>query len=140
MVPGLGDATPPGPPEASAFTRRLLDRRLVIPAVPAGDFVSKRGAEISGGVGVLKAAWTEGRAASGGELVDLRRPVAKTCIHRHSPSAIVGLLMLRLTHSRRVTKGDIVGARRPRNMIKTKSSDVYFMGISWIAPVVATGG
>jgi hypothetical protein len=46
--------------------------------------------------------------------------------------------MLRPTHSRRVTETDIVGARGLRNMIKTKSSDVYFIGISRIASRAAT--
>jgi hypothetical protein len=47
--------------------------------------------------------------------------MAKTVVHHRPPSAVVGLLMLRPTHSRRVTEIDIVPARRPRNMIKTKS-------------------
>jgi len=42
--------------------------------------------------------------------------------------------MLRPTRSRLVTETDIVPALRRRNLIKTKSYSVYFVGIFAFAP------
>jgi hypothetical protein len=112
----------------------------VIPGAAEHRFADTR-SKINRSLGLVGAAHAEGHAATDGELVDLGGPVIQTGIHLDISLAPWRIkLMLRPTRSRVVTEIDIVLARHGCNVIKIKSFNVQFMGISAVASWEAIGG